>query len=111
MPPRASRTLPFGNFFVRYFDWLRGGQEEEEEVLIDIVKVVAFSFSRANSLCHEVRSSRTSTGNLPAPGPDDLTLRREELRDFRKTLFLSHVSLKKFAEVWTRKKFQGGREK
>ena len=58
-PPRASRTFPFGKLFVRYFDWLRGGQEEEEEVLIDTVKVAAFSFSRA-TLC-AMRSDR--------PGP------------------------------------------
>ena len=57
--PRASRTLPFGKLFVRHFDWLRGGQEEEEEVLIDTFKVVAFSFSRA-TLC-AMRSDR--------PGP------------------------------------------
>ena len=48
--PRASRTLPFEKLFVRYVDWLRGGQEEEEEVLIDTVTEVAFSFSRA-TLC------------------------------------------------------------
>ena len=49
-----------GNFFFfRYVDWLRGGQEEEEEVLSDTVKVVAFSFGRA-TLC-AMRSDR--------PGP------------------------------------------
>ena len=39
-----------GSFLFVIFDWLRGAQEEEQEVLIDTVKAVAFSFSRA-TLC------------------------------------------------------------
>ena len=65
-----------------FFCWLRGSPEEEDaKVFSEQVKVMAFPKNH-NSSCHKVKSSRSSARRFPV-GPDDLTLRHEELCDCR----------------------------
>ena len=76
----------WGSFFCLFFvTGLRGGQKDDAEVFQRKHVKVAFSYWSGNSSCHKVRSSRTSTGNLPTLVLNDLTLWHEEMLDCKTT--------------------------
>ena len=64
---------------------------EEDEKCERACRNISVPCSRTNSSCRMVKSSRTSAGRLRLLGLDDLTLRRDQLCDFRKTLLLRDV--------------------
>ena len=80
-------TLPFEKLFV-FFDGLRSGRKDDEEVFSETSHNSIVFLLSGNSSCHEIRSSRASTRNLPTLVLDDLISWHEELLDFWETLLL-----------------------